>query len=156
MKVPLSPSPGELERKQILVYENKQGALYVQGSELPWLLKYLHQEMQGASVPEPADAEKDEAGWDESRPWVARWCPSGAWTVKVMSGALSGKEWRSRIQDLSEDKWAKGAPLAGVEAPLQGSPRSQQKDVLLAYLESVVSHAILQDAPRSSGALAGH
>ena len=49
------------------------------------------------------------------------------------------------MQDLTEEKWAVGAPLAHVETPLQRASNLEKKEVLLAYLEHVVAEALKEN-----------
>ena len=144
--VPMSPDPDEADTKQVVVYENKQGILFVQSQDLPWLLQYLYEEVQGKSVPEPKDDDDD--ALDEKRPWTTRWCPSGMWTVVVKGGPLAGKQWASKIQDLNDDKWSTGVALTEVTTPFKKSTRAEQKQVLLAFLEDMVQKAIAQETEK--------
>ena len=143
--VPMSPKPDEADTKHVVVYENKQGVLFVQCEDLPWLLHFLYEENEGHSVPDPTEEESPDDALDEKRPWTTRWCPSGMWTVKVTGGPLAGREWASRIQDLNAEKWSTGAALTDVTTPLDKATRGQQKGVLLAFLEDVVQKAIAQE-----------
>ncbi len=86
----MSPKPEEADTKQLVVYENKQGVLFVQCQILPWLLHYMYEEMQGKRVPEPIDDDGADDALDEKRPWTRRWCPSGMWTAEVKGGPIAG------------------------------------------------------------------
>ena len=143
LSVPMSPRPDEPATKRLLVYETRHGSLFVQAEDLPWLLHYLYEETQGGAIPEPQDA--DAGPLDDSRPWVTRWCPSGAWHVQVTRGSLQGKKWCSRVEDLTDEKWAVGAALVHVDKPLQRATPREKKDVLLAYLEQLVAAALEQN-----------
>ncbi len=143
--MPMSPKPEEAERKELYVYQNKQGVLYVQCDELPWLLHYMYEELQGKRVPEPIDDDGADDVLDEERPWTTRWCPSGMWTVEVTGGPLAGRKWASKIQDLTTEKWAAGAALTNATTPFDQATRGQQKEVLLAFLEDVVQKAIAEE-----------
>ena len=76
--MPRSPRPDESRTVQLLIHENIRGTLYVQGDDLPWILRYGSEEMQGALVPEPPD-DSDDMEDDASREFGMkfRWCPSG-------------------------------------------------------------------------------
>ena len=129
--MPMSPKPEEAHTKQLVVYENRPGAVFVQCQDLPWFLHYMYEEIQGKRVPEPIDDDGADDALDEKRPWTTRWCPSGAWTVEVKGGPLAGRKWASKIQDLTAEKWATGAALTDVTTPFQNATRGQQKEVLL-------------------------
>ena len=90
LTVPMSPRPDEPATKELLVYESRHGALFVQAEDLPWLLHYLYEETQGGAIPELQE-EPDAGPLDDSRPWVTRWSPSGEWHVEVKGGP-----WRAR------------------------------------------------------------
>ena len=60
-------------------------------------------------------------------------------------GGLEGRKWFSRVEDLTEEKWAVGASLLHVEKPLQRASQQEKKDVLLAYLEQLVAAALEQN-----------
>ena len=139
-----SPRPDEAETQKLLVYESRHGALFVHAEALPWILHYLYEETQGAAIPEPTDA--DEGPLDDDRPWVTRWCPTGAWHVEIKAGALKGRKWCSRVADLTEAKWAAGASVLSLQTPLQVASPAEKKDVLLAYLEQLVATALEQQA----------
>ena len=141
----MSPKPEGADTKQLVVYENKQGVLFVECQDLTWLLHYMYEENQGKRVPEPIDDDGADDALDEKRPWTARWCPSGMWTVEVKGGPLAGRKWASKIQDLTAEKWATGAALTDVTTPFQKATRGQLKDVLLAFLGDVVQKTIAQE-----------
>ena len=60
-------------------------------------------------------------------------------------GAMKGRKWCSRVEDLTEEKWAVGASLLHVEKPLQRASQEEKKAVLLAYLEQLVAAALKQN-----------
>ena len=138
-----SARPDEPDTKRVMVYETRHGALFIRSTDLPWFLHYMYEETQGAAIPEPAAA--DAGSVDDSRPWVTRWSPSGEWHVQVTGGSLAGKNWCSRVEDLTEEKWAVGAALVHVDKPLQRATPREKKDVLLAYLEQLVAAAVEQN-----------
>ena len=146
--VPMSPKPGEVDTKQVVVYENRAGVLCVHCEDLPWFLQYLHEETTGASVPEPGPEEESDDALDERHPWTTRWCPSGAWTVTVKGGPLACKTWSSRLQDLTAEKWARGAALSGVTTAFEKATRPEQKAVLRSFLEDVVEKEMAQEAEK--------
>ncbi len=144
--VPMSPKPEETQTKSIVVYQNKRGVLFFAGQDLPWLMRYMYDELEGKRVPEPVDDDGFEDDLDETRPWTARWCPSGTWTVEVTAGPLAGQKWASTVHGMTKEKWATGAALTNVTTPFDQASRGQQKEVLLAFLEDVVQKAIAQEA----------
>ena len=141
----MSPKPEEADTKQLVVYENTQGVLFVECQDLPWLLHYMYEESQGKRVPEPIDDDGADDALDEKRPWTTRWRPSGMWAAEVKGGPHAGRTWASRIQDLTAEKWATGSALTNVTTPFQKATRGQRKEVLLAFLEDVVQKAIAQE-----------
>ena len=141
--VPKSARPDEPAMQRVMVYETPNASLFIRSKDLPWFLRYMYEETQGVAIPEPAPADAGPA--DDSRPWVSRWSPDGAWHVRGTGGGLEGRKWGSRVQDLTEEKWAVGAPLAHVETPLQRASNLEKKDVLLAYLEHVVAEALKEN-----------
>ena len=66
--VPMSPKPEEADTKQVVVYESKKGALFVHCQDLPWLLHYMYEEMQGKGAPKPVDDDGADDALDEKRP----------------------------------------------------------------------------------------
>ena len=139
VKMPMTPKPGDQEAIEVTLYENKQGILHVRADALPWVLRYMYDETQGARVPEPPG--DDEKSYDDDRPWSTRWCPSGAWIVEMRGGPLAGRIWASRLVDLTEQKWTAGAALLNQSTPWESATREEKKDVLLAYLEHRVAEA---------------
>ena len=139
VKMPMTPKPGDQELIEVTLYENKQGILHVRADALPWILRYMYDETQGARVPEPPG--DDEKSYEEDRPWSTRWCPSGAWIVEMRGGPLAGSIWASRLVDLTEEKWAAGAALLNQATPWECATRDEKKEVLLAYVEHRVAEA---------------
>ena len=91
--MPYSPRPDDSRTMELLIYENVRGTLYVQGDDLPWILRYVYEEMQGARVPEPPD-DGDDMEDDESREFgtKTRWSPTGTWSCEVKRGVLQGHQ----------------------------------------------------------------
>ena len=137
--MPMTPKPGDQETIQVTLYQNKQGVVHVRADALPWILRYMYDETQGARVPEPPG--DDENFYDDDRPWSTRWCPSGAWIVEMRGGPLAGRIWASRLMDFTEQKWTAGAALLNQSTPWESATREEKKDVLLAYLEHRVAEA---------------
>ena len=139
LSMPRTPQPGDQETIQVTLYQNKQGVVHVRADALPWILRYMYDETQGARVPEPQGDEENFS--DDDRPWVARWCPSGSWIVEMRGGPLAGQIWSSRLTDFTEQKWTVGAALLQRSAPWESATREEKKEVLFAYLENLVVEA---------------
>ena len=82
--VPKSARPDEPAMQRVMVYETPNASLFIRSKDLPWFLRYMYEETQGVAIPEPAPADAGPA--EDSRPWVSRWCPTGAWHVQVTGG----------------------------------------------------------------------
>ena len=99
-------------------------------------------ETTGGDVPEPPDPDEDddddEGGADDGgEGFRSVWSPTGSWTVTIRKGALKGRIYQSHLQDMTQEKWNMGAAILDLKGSFQMSSRAEQKDVLLAYVESV-------------------
>ena len=140
VEMPMTPDADDQRTRQVAAFVGQKGTLHLRVSDLPWAIEYLCLEMNGGNVPEPPDPDEDddEDGADGCGDGLrCVWSPAGSWTVTVRKGALKGQSYHSKIQDLTQEKWDKGAAIIDLRASFQKSSRPQQKDVLLAYIQSV-------------------
>ena len=140
VEMPMTPDPDDQRTRKVAAFLGRRGALHIRVSDLPWAIEYLCLEMNGGTVPEPPDPDEDddEGGADDGgEGFRCVWSPTGSWTVTIRKGAPKGQNYHSKIQDLTQEKWDKGAAIIDLRASFQKSSRPQQKDVLLAYIQSV-------------------
>ena len=141
VEMPMTPDPDDQRTRQVAAFVGQKGVLYLRLSDLPWAIEYLCLEVNGGNVPEPPDPDEDDDDEDGAEGCGdglrCVWSPAGSWTVTVRKGALKGQSYHSKIQDLTQEKWDKGAAIIDLRASFQKSSRPQQKDVLLAYIQSV-------------------
>ena len=69
----------------------------------------------------------------------------------MTKGPLKGKDYVSFLRDLTQERWNTGAKLLGINKPLSTSNRSEQKQVLLAYMQKVVRDKMEQASAAPCG-----
>ena len=104
--------------------------------DVPWLCEYVAGLYSGADIPEPHDPDDAQPASQEGFRCV--WSPVGSWTATVETGPLQGKHFVTFLADMTDEKWAAGARLLGIKKTFCASTRSEQKKVLLAFLEDSV------------------
>ena len=146
--VPLRPQdPPDGHHITAMLSGNPKGGqkLFIAADDLPWLCEYMLGELHGAGVPEPRDpdAEGEDAAAAASDGVAMRWCPSGMWRACPTRGPLQGREFQSRLNEMTKQKYDAGAALLPTEKPFHAADHSTKRQVLMLWLRQQVTQKMV-------------
>ena len=128
--------PNKTEERNIRLLPTSTCSLWLCIEDIPWLVRWLSDELRSGGVPLPASDPVDalKCNCDAENVHI-RWDFGGAWEAIILQGAKRGHKTTCSVSNLNEEKWlAVGATERYGTVFGMASPE-QKKEACFMYLE---------------------
>ena len=143
VEMPKCPSDPTGEKVQVRVLPLRFNSQWIHTADIPWLMNYMRWEVLGGNIPDPAATEAappavaDGApdGSTVAEPFRTRWGFRGEWECRIQTGTLAGHVIKSRVSEMTPEKWARVQALGLCAGPWETASDAEKKEACRLFLE---------------------
>ena len=115
--------------------------------DIPWLTRWLFDELRSGGVPVPKTDPLDELNSNcEAQHVHIRWDFGGAWEATILQGAKRGRVFSTSVSDFIEEKWLAVGASARYGTDFGNARPEQKKEASFRFLEKHMKDVMVANA----------